>query len=302
MGKIAFVLSGQGAQHPGMGKSFYDAFSSVRVLFDEAEKYRPGTLEQCFSGTEEELKRTENTQPCLYLADLAAAIALTECGVKPEAAAGFSLGEIPALAYAGAFSYSDGFRIACIRGCEMSKTEPAAMAAVLKLADSVVVDTVAEIEGAWAVNFNSPGQVVVSCRLEKLEEVKARLKEAGGNILPLKVGGGFHSPLMLPAAERFAEALEAFEIRMPSLPVYADRTAAIYGENPKAELPRQIASPVLWSKLISNMAQDGFDTFVEVGVGKTLTGLIRRILPAAKLYTVTNAEEARAAAEEIKNV
>ncbi len=299
MGKIAFVLSGQGAQCAGMGKSFYDEFPTVHTLFDEAEAYRPGTLNQSFQGTDEELKQTENTQPCLYLADLAAALALTECGVKPEAVAGFSLGEIPALAYAGAFSYLEGFKIACVRGAEMGKADPAAMVAAIKLDDEAVIRAVADIDGAWAVNFNSPGQVVVSCRAEKLNEVTAKLKEAGARVMPLKTSGGFHSPLMENAAGNFAAALESMPIHMPELTVYADRTASVYAENPKIELPRQMVSPVLWSKLITNMAGDGYDTFIETGVGTTLTGFIRRILPEAKVYSVTNAEEARKVSGEL---
>lgn len=133
MGKIVFVFSGQGAQKAGMGKDFYEKNETVKILFDSAEKIRKGTLNQCFEGTAEELKETQNTQPCLYLADLAAANALSETGVMPDGVAGFSLGEIPALAFAGAYSHLDGFQIACARGNAMAKAaaeHPASMLAV----------------------------------------------------------------------------------------------------------------------------------------------------------------------------
>ena len=130
MGKVAFVFSGQGAQHPGMGRSLYENYPSVKKLFDEAESVRSGTLGMCFDSTDEELKKTDNTQPCLYLCDLAAALALKEEGVCADACAGFSLGELSALAYAGAYPYLDGFLISCSRGAEMAKSPAASMLAV----------------------------------------------------------------------------------------------------------------------------------------------------------------------------
>ena len=141
MGKTAFLFSGQGAQHVGMGKELYEAYPSVRALFDAAEEYRPGTLHQMFEGSEEALQQTENTQPCLYLADIAAALALRECGLVPEAVAGFSLGELPALAFAGAYDALTGFRLACARGSYMAAAasqHDATMAAVVKLSDETV--------------------------------------------------------------------------------------------------------------------------------------------------------------------
>nr|MBQ4319781.1 ACP S-malonyltransferase [Clostridia bacterium] len=161
MSKIAFVFSGQGAQKAGMGRSFYDNAEEVKTLYDAAENIRPGTIAQSFDGSDAELCQTVNTQPCLYLCDLAAAVTLNSLGVKADAAAGFSLGEIPALAFSGAYSRLDGFVHAIRRGEFMAKAaeaNPASMAAILKLSDEAVIE-ICDSVGAWPVNFNCPGQV-----------------------------------------------------------------------------------------------------------------------------------------------
>lgn len=167
MGKTAFLFSGQGAQRAGMGKEFYEHFTSVRALFDAAEELRPGTLQQMFAGSDDELRQTENTQPCLYLADLAAAYALRDSGLQPEAVAGFSLGEIPALAFAGAYDALTGFRLACARGASMAragKNVNASMAAIVKLPDETVERLCAAYDHVWPVNYNCDGQIAVSGR------------------------------------------------------------------------------------------------------------------------------------------
>ena len=165
MGKIAFVFSGQGAQKAGMGKAFYETNETVQALFDGAEALRAGTLKQCFEGTAEELKETQNTQPCLYLADLAAAIAVSEAGITPDGVAGFSLGEIPALAFAGAYSHLDGFQLAMKRGEVMAKAaaeHPASMLAVMKLENEKTEEICKQFRQVYPVNYNAPGQLVVA--------------------------------------------------------------------------------------------------------------------------------------------
>jgi len=299
MSKIAFVFSGQGAQAAGMGKSFYDNDTEVRALYDACEAIRPGTLEMSFNGSDEELKLTENTQPCLYLSDLAAAIALKNLGVKPEAAAGFSLGEIPALAFAGAYSHTDGFKHAIKRGefmSEAAKHNPASMAAVLKMSEEEVCGICEKIGGAWAVNFNCPGQVAVAHLSDKAGELMSAVKEAGGRMIPLKVSGGFHSPLMTSASEAFGAYLDTADIALPALTAYSNVTGDVYSDSPRALLTRQINSPVKWTKLINNMAADGIDTFIECGVGTALKGLISKILPEARVMSATTFEEAKEAA------
>lgn len=304
MGKIAFVFSGQGAQHAGMGQDFYNNSERVRKLFDSAEGLRKGTLDMCFSGSPEELKRTENTQPCLYLADMAAALAMDELGVKADGAAGFSLGEIPALAYAGSFSQTEGFMIACRRGEIMAEAAgklKAEMAAVLKLEHGEVERLCKNYDRVFPVNYNSPGQLVVSGTPEELELFKADVTGAGGRIMKLPVGGGFHSPFMDEASIKFGEYLSSADLKRPRIITYSDCTAGTYGDNVRELLTRQINSPVRWDAIITDMAANGYDTFIETGVGNVLKKLIGRIAPDARTFSVETTGEARAAAEEIGN-
>jgi [acyl-carrier-protein] S-malonyltransferase len=258
-----------------MGQSFYETDSAVKSLFCEAEAFRPGTLAQCFAGTEAELKQTENTQPCLYLADLAAAMALRRAKLRPDAVAGFSLGEIPALAFAGAFSASDGFRIACLRGvymAEAANANPAAMLAVLRMQDEAVEELCRPLPGVWPVIITRPDRWLCPA-WRRAPALREGVGKAGGKLMPLAVSGGFHCPLMSGAAERFRAVLDDFRIGMPAMPVYADCTALPYEGQPAELMVRQLTSPVLWRRLIENMARDGFDTFIETGVGSVLRAL-----------------------------
>ena len=302
MGKIAFVFAGQGAQHIGMGRALYDASPAVKDIFDEAEARRPGTLSLMFEGDEAELKKTENTQPCLYLADLAAAAALREAGVSPDAVAGFSLGEIPALAFAGAYSAADGFALAAVRGDAMGKAAAAvsaSMAAIVKMTNEQVEALCAQFDGVYPVNYNCPGQLVVSARTEVMKPFCDAVKAAGGRALPLNVSGGFHSPFMESAAAEFGAHLAGVEICTPALPAYSNYTAALYGDEVKSLLEMQIKSPVRWETIIRRMADAGLDTFVECGPGSTLAKLITKILPDARTFSVETPEQAAAAAKEI---
>ena len=302
MGKIAFVFSGQGAQKAGMGKAFYEVDATVKSLFDGAEVLRNGTLSQCFEGTAEELKETQNTQPCLYLADLAAAIALSEAGITPDGVAGFSLGEIPALAFAGAYSHLDGFQIACARGKAMAKAaaeHPASMLAVMKLENAKIEEICKKFKQVYPVNYNAPGQLVVAGAKEEMDAFSKAVREAGGRGMPVAVGGGFHSPFMDEAAKVFAEEIETFERKQPAIPVYSNFTTEPYGENVLELMTNQINHSLRWQESIERMAEDGFDTFIEVGVGDTLKKLIKRILPEAKVYNVSNLEEIEKVKEEM---
>ncbi|MEE1002353.1 MAG: ACP S-malonyltransferase [Acutalibacteraceae bacterium] len=301
MGKIAFMFSGQGAQFIGMGKDLYDNVPCVKDLFDKAEEMRKGTLNLMFSGDEAELKQTVNTQPCMYLADLGAARALESMGVKPDAVAGFSLGEIAALAYSGAYSDEEGFSLVCKRGEAMGKAaekHPAMMAAIIKLSNEKV-EELCEKAGAYPVNYNSPGQLVVSGTAEAIAKISELAKEEKGRALPLKVSGGFHSPFMDEAAEEFGEVLKTADIKEPSITSYSNYTAKPYEGDVKDKLKNQINHPVKWSDIILDMVDNGFDTFIETGCGNTLKKLVEKIAPECKTYAVSTKEEAEIVVKEL---
>lgn len=289
MGKIAFVFSGQGDQFPGMGKELADKYPSAKAVFDMCDGIRPGTSEQCFNGTEEELKETKNTQPCLFAMELAAANVLFDKGVKPEALAGFSLGEVTAATAAGIFDNETGFRLVCKRG-ELMQTEAekfdTSMAAVVKLTPEQVQDICAKYSDVYPVNFNCPGQITVSGLASQMKDFSADVKAAGGRALPLKLKGAFHSPFMNAASEAFRVELENAKINKGNITLYSDLTSMPYTDDVAELLSKQICSPVLWEKIVRNMIADGFDTFIEIGPGRTLTNMIKKISADVKAQTV----------------
>ena len=306
MSKIAFVFSGQGAQYPGMGQSLRDASSAAKAVFDLCDSIRPGTSAQCFSGTKEELTVTSNTQPDMFAVEVAAAAALVEAGIEPDALAGFSVGEIGALAFSGALSVEDSFRLVCRRGELMQQASDAAdtgMVAVVKLPPEQVEALAAQFEQVYPVNYNGPAQTVCAGLSSSMEGFKAAVKEAGGRAIPLRVAGAFHSPFMGIAAEGLAEALKGYTFQSPKYPLYSNVTGAPYEgvETYPEMLARQVISPVRWQQIVQRLIAQGVDTFIEVGPGNTLTGLISKIDPNVKCCNVDSAEGLEKTIQEVTN-
>lgn len=261
---------------------------------------RPGTSQQCFEGTQEELNVTINTQPCLFACDLAAAKAAQERGIQPDCAAGFSLGEAAAVAFSGMLTEAEAFSMVCKRAelmNEAAQKNPGAMAAVMKLSPQQVETLCGPIENAWPVNYNSPKQTVVAASADTIDQVVEAASAQRGRAVKLAVSGAFHSPLMHSAADGLREYLASVSLREERLPVYANLTAEPYGEDKKETMAAQCENPVRWQKTIENMIANGVDTFIEVGVGKTLAGLIKKINPEVTVYQIENKEGLDAAAE-----
>lgn len=289
MGKIAFIFSGQGAQYSGMGKELYEASPAAKAVYDMADSVREGTSKQCFEGSTEELCKTVNTQPCVFTADLAAAYALVEKGIKPDCVAGFSLGEIAALAFSKMLSDEEAFRLVCKRGELMDKAateNPGAMAAVMKITPQQVEEICSKFDKTYPVNYNSPAQTVVATTSENADKFCEAVKEAGGRAKLLAVSGAFHSPFMAKAADGLAEYMKNVDFSEPETVIYSDVTAKPYEGDYKALVKAQVESPVKWQTIVENMVADGVDTFIEVGVGKTLTGLVKRINGDVKAFKV----------------
>lgn len=293
MGGIAFVFSGQGAQYSGMGKDLFDNVSEAAEVFRKLDSIRPETSRQCFEGTKEELSHTENTQPCMFAVELAAVAALEAAGVKCSMTAGFSLGEISALTYSKAVSLEDGFKLVCLRGKfmqEASEQVDGGMAAVIKLNAEEVEKLCSKYEHLYPVNYNCPGQTSVSGLKSELSEFSIDVKKAGGRAIPIRVKGIFHSPFMAEAAEKFGNELDNFNVSDPEIPLYSDYTANIYDKEYKMLLSKQICNPVKWQTIIENMIDKGIDTFIEIGPGKTLCGLIKKINPNVRIFNIEDSE------------
>lgn len=296
MATVAILFAGQGAQHEGMGAALAAAEPAAQAVFDLCDRLRPGTSAQCFEASTAELSQTQNTQPCMWATDLACARALAAHGVEAAHVAGFSLGELAALAFAGVLSDEDAFATVCRRSelmADACAATPGAMLAVLKL-DPARIEELAEQAGAWPVNYNSPAQTVCAGSPEAIERLAALVKEAGGRAMPLSVSGAFHSPYMQPASEGLAEVLGNVAFNEGRVPVWANTTAAPYpadATEAKALLARQVASPVRWAQTLQALASEGVDTFIEVGPGKVLTGLVKRTLPGVTALSCETPED-----------
>ena len=305
---IAVLFSGQGAQAVGMGKDLYNASVAAKQLYDFAEGISAGITGVCFDGEPEQLKRTEYAQPSLFLTGLAFANELKNSGIKVSAAAGFSLGEIPALAFSGVLSVEDAYRLVLARArkmAELSEVYGGGMIAALKLDAVTVEELCAELKEVWAVNYNCPGQISCSGAPEQLDKLCERIKEKGGRAVKLQVSGAFHTPYMSDAAQTLRSVLSGMRICAPSVPLYSDLTGEMYGRDVADitdKIANQVCSPVKWQDIIRNMHKTGIDTFIEVGAGSTLTGFVKRTLPDVKTFTVTDVESLNATVSALREV
>ncbi|MDM1044191.1 ACP S-malonyltransferase [Myroides sp. 1354] len=288
----AYVFPGQGAQFTGMGKDLYESSAIAKELFDKANDILGFNITDImFEGTAEQLKETKVTQPAVFLHSVI--LAKTIENFNPEMVAGHSLGEFSALVANGTLAFEDALKLVYQRAMAMQKAceiTPSTMAAVLGLDDAIVEQVCNEIDGVVvAANYNCPGQLVISGETTAVEKACEKLKEAGAKrALLLPVGGGFHSPMMEPARTELAAAIEATTFNQPSCPVYQNVTASAVNdpETIKKNLIVQLTAPVKWTQSVQQMIADGATLFTEVGPGKVLTGLIKKIDKDAETFNI----------------
>ena len=307
MSKIAFIFPGQGAQACGMGKDFYEQTETGKRIFDKATQLMGLSIPQLCFEENDRLDITEYTQAAMVTASIAMMRVLEENGIKPDVAAGLSLGEYCALAAAGVMSDEDAIRTVRQRGILMQEAVPVgegAMAAILALDAAVIEEVTGAMEGVWIANYNCPGQIVISGEKAAVEEACEKLKAAGAKrAVMLNVSGPFHSGMLTAAGEKLGQVLSRVELHEPRIPYVANVTAQYVksaGEV-KELLTRQVSSSVRWQQSVEAMIGDGVDTFIEIGPGKTLAGFMRKISRDVKTLNVEKLEDIGKAVEALKS-
>lgn len=303
MKKIAFVFSGQGAQKVGMAKDFFDSSINVKKMFKIADSIRQNTSKQCFCGTQEELNQTINTQPCLFCANAAASIVATENNIIPNFVAGFSLGELNAICYSKILTFEETFKLVCKRAQAMHEAEinnKGTMLAILKTNNDDIKKICKKFSCAYPANYNCPGQIVVSIKESLVSDFSNEIKTIGGIVIKLPVSGAFHSPFMDSASNKMKTYLSNLTFCSPNIPIYSNLTASLYDTNFIDLLSQQINHPVLWQKTIENMIKDGTDTFVELGIGTTLSKLITKIDNSKKILNIEDKESLNATIDALR--
>ncbi|CAM4218627.1 ACP S-malonyltransferase [Zobellia nedashkovskayae] len=285
----AYIFPGQGAQFVGMGLDLYEKYPLAQQLFEQANEILGFAITDImFEGTPEDLKQTKVTQPAIFLHSVILSKVMGD-SFKPDMVAGHSLGEFSALVANGSLGFEDGLKLVSQRALAMQKAcelQPSTMAAVLGLEDAIVEKICEETPGiVVAANYNCPGQLVISGEVEAIDAACVKMKEAGARrALVLPVGGAFHSPLMEPAREELAAAIENTTFATPKCPVYQNVTTVAVSDAVEIQknLISQLTAPVKWTQSVENMVKDGASLFIEVGPGKVLQGLVRKIAPEAK--------------------
>ena len=307
MSKIAFIFPGQGAQACGMGKDFYEQTETGKRIFDKATQLMGFSMPQLCFEENDRLDITEYIQAAMVTASIAMMRVLEENGIKPDVAAGLSLGEYCALAAAGVMSDEDAIWTVRQRGILMQEAVPVgegAMAAILALDAAAIEEVTGAMEGVWIANYNCPGQIVISGEKAAVEEACEKLKAAGAKrAVMLNVSGPFHSGMLTAAGEKLGQVLSRVELHEPRIPYVANVTAQYVksaGEV-KELLTRQVSSSVRWQQSVEAMIGDGVDTFIEIGPGKTLAGFMRKISRDVKTLNVEKLEDIGKAAEALKS-